>query len=869
MTIQPGTRLGPYEITAMLGAGGMGEVYRARDTRLDRTVAIKVLPQKAVNTTQARDRFEREARAVAALNHPNICALFDVGSARDTEYLVMELIEGESLADRIARGALPVTDVIQIGAAIADALAKAHRTGIIHRDLKPGNIMLTKSGPKLLDFGLARRAIDETPLVGHDAPTAVANKPITTDGMVLGTLPYMAPEQLEGKTADARTDLFALGAVLYEMLTGHRAFHAESQASLITKIMSVQPAPISETQPITPAALSRLVTRCLAKDADDRWQSAADVAAELRWIAEGTETLPSKSRRTWTAALPWVIAVALGAVALLAFRRPSSSSKTVRFEVSPPANTRFESNVGFTNLAVAPDGKSVAFLARETDRRIWILNLATGVSKPLDGTEQATAPFWSYDGKHIGFGAKGKLKTISIDDGRMQDICDVRPDILSATWLADGTIVFSQFYAGALNAVSGNGGQPRKLFGIPSGSYEVIGPSRIGGTNHFFFNTVENTNRTGLWIGSVDGSAPKKVLDEGGLAQYDAPYVTYVRDGTLFGQHFNERSLVLDGAAVPLAENIWFYKPLGHSLHAAEGDTIAYTPGTFIRSLHWIDRHGADLGEALPPGRYRNRVRVSPDGRYAVLAVDDGRTFMGDIWSADLHRQTMTRLTYGDHDYDDPIWSPDGTAIAFSSDPSAAPYVFTLPVGGGTPKAATTPGDLQSPTDWLKDGRILYGDDGKQTLGDILFANSNSSSEVWLRTPADEGDARVSPDGRWIAYASRDTDRTEVYVAPLDHHSAAVAVSNSGGLRPAWSPDGGEIYFKHQKELWAAKVKIAGNSIDTNPPQKFFTSTAGIEAFDVARDGRILVDIQQITPSTSPMHVIVGWKEEIARISKR
>src|SRR5581483_6143455 len=510
---------------------------------------------------------------------------------------------------------------------------------------------------------------------------------------------------------------------------------------------------------------------------------------------------------------------------------------------------------------------------RRTRGSIRILRFTTSPSRPMESRSRSshatriagsTSSLWSPDGKQLGFGASGKLKTISIEDSRVQNICDVRADAFSATWLADGTIVFNQFLSAAMNAITIGSAAPRKLFGVPAGSFGITSPSAIGTTKHFFFNTLD-VNKTALWIGSTDGRAPAKLLDDAGRAFYDAPYVTYVRDGTLFAQRFNERSLSLEGNATPLADNVWFYKPLGQSLHGAGGDTIAYTTATFVRSLHWIDRTGKDLGEALPPGRYRNRVRISRDGRYAVLAIDDSKTIIGDIWTADLQRQTLNRMTYGDHDYDDPLWSRDGRSIAFSSDPNAAPYVFMMPAGGGPQTPVTKPGDLQSPSDWLSDGRILYGDDSPQTSEDILIANpATRTSEVWLQTPASEGDARVSPDGKWVVYTSRDTDRAEIYVTSLDHRAPRSGVSTNGGVHAAWSADGKEIYFQHQKELWAAKVKIQGDTIDTEAPQKFFTSPAGIEAFDVAPDGRILVDAPQITPQTSPMRVITGWKEEAA-----
>jgi len=861
VTISPGTRLGPYEVVALLGAGGMGEVYRARDTRLDRTVALKVLPQRVSATTMARERFEREARAISALNHPNICTLFDVGSHDGTEYLVMELIEGEPL-----KGPLPVEDVLRIGEAIASALARAHRAGIVHRDLKPGNIMLTKSGPKLLDFGLARRADEQAPK--HDA-TTVIGKAITTDGMILGTLPYMAPEQLEGKPADARTDIFALGAVLYEMITGRRAFNAESQASLITMIMSAQPPPIATLQPIAPPTLNRTVMKCLEKDPDDRWQSASDVATELRWIGEGTATANATAKRT-RAWLPWLLASLFAILAGLAFalRKPSGEMRTVRFDVDPPPNGRFRTSPTDGSLAVSPDGKRIAFIASDTERRVWLHDVASGVSKVIEGSEHATTPFWSPDGRMLGFAALNKLKTVLIDDNRVQNVCDLKGSGLEATWLADGTIIFTEFLGGGVFAVAGAGGTPRKLFGIPKGSFEVVAPAAIGATHSFFFNTLEEKNNTALWIGDANGGTPHKLIDDTGRAFYDPPYVTFVRDATLFAQRFDEGKLALSGRPVSLADNVWFFKPLGQSLHAAAGDTIAYNVASYVRTLRWINRAGQDLGEAMPPGRYRARVRVSRDSRHLVTPIEDAHSLIADIWTADLQRQALTRMTFGDHDYDDPIWSPDGRTIAFSSDPKAAPYVFTMQAGGGAQRAVTKPGNVQVPSDWLKDGRILYSDEGADG-GDIFLVRPGEPPQEWLKTPAAEGDARISPDQRWVVYSSRDVDLSQIYVAPFDHHAPPVRVSTNGGLQATWSADGTEIYFQHQNELWAAKVTVTGDTIDTAAPVRFYTADKPIESYDVAGDGRILVDLAVVSPIFLPMRVIVGWKEEAARLLGR
>jgi len=861
VSLPAGSRLGPYEVVALLGAGGMGEVYRARDTRLDRTVALKILPERANNTTMARERFEREARAISALNHPNICTLFDVGSHDGTEYLVMELIDGEPL-----KGPMALHDVLRVGAAIADALAKAHRAGIVHRDLKPANIMLTKSGPKLLDFGLARKAEEAH---GHDA-TTVIGKAITTEGTLLGTLPYMAPEQLEGKPADARTDVFALGAVLYEMITGRRAFQAESQASLITKIMSEQPPPIRELQPVAPAALNRLVMKCLAKDPADRWQAASDVADELRWIGEGGEAPVIAAARTSKRTLFVVASIAaLLAIALTAalLRKPAAQQQALRFEINPPSNGRFligDPLLGM--LAVSPDGTKVAYTARGADRkeRIWLRDLGRGTAAPIEGTDDGASPFWSPDGRTLGFAAAGKLKTVGLNEGSVQILCDVAASGVFAIWMHDGNVVYTEVLkGGTFWLVPGGGGTPKKLPQHASG----LGASMIqaiGATNHFFFCSV-NAHDTDLWIGDVAGGEARKLMEHVGRPVYVAPYLLFIRQGTLFAQRFDETKLQLEGKAETIADGIWSYLPIGQAAMAAGGDTIVYASGFRASSLRWLDRSGRDLGEALPPNAFRPVMRFSPDGKRLVLDLTDLHTGNGDIWIADLGTKSLGHFTYSEHDYGAPLWSPDGRSIAYTSDTDAPPFIFTKPVNGGAERALTKPGSIQFACDWLRDGRIFFFATHPKSGTDLMLTTADLSSEVWLQTPANEAVPRISPDQKWVAYASDESGRTEIYIAPLDHHSDRVRVSVDGGWRPAWSRDGRELYFFSGTELFAAAVKIAGDSIEVAAPAHLYSAKHDIESVEVAPEGRLLLLAREVSNATQPLQVIVGWREEIER----
>jgi Tol biopolymer transport system component len=856
VTLTAGTRLGPYEVIALLGAGGMGEVYRARDTRLDRTVALKILPQHANTTTMARERFEREARAISALNHPNICTLFDVGSHDGTEYLVMELVDGEQL-----KGPMPLHDVLRVGAAIADALAKAHRAGIVHRDLKPANIMLTKSGPKLLDFGLARKAEEAH---GHDA-TTVIGKAITTEGTLLGTLPYMAPEQLEGKPADARTDVFALGAVLYEMITGRRAFQAESQASLITKIMSEQPPPIRELQPIAPAALNRLVMKCLAKDPAERWQAASDVADELRWIGEGGEAPTAIATRTNKRSLFIVAGIAallaLGLIAAL-LRKPAAQQPTLRFEINQPPNGQFWIGNPLEGvLAVSPDGTRAAYMARGADRkdRIWLRDLGRGTAAPIEGTDEGTSPFWSPDGRTLGFVAAGKLKTVSLAEGGVQSVCDVATSGVFATWLHDGSILYTEVLKdSSVLLVPAGGGTAKKLGGIP----KLTGASimqAIGAPDHFYFCGV-NTHDTDLWIGDVGGGEARKVMEHVARPIYVAPYLLFIRQGTLFAQRFDESKLRLEGKAEAIADGVWSYLPIGQAAIAAGGDTIVYAGALRASSMRWLDRTGRDLGEALPPNAYGPVMRFSPDGKRLVLDLTDVRTGSGDIWIADLGSKSLGHFTYSEHDYGAPLWSPDGRTIAYASDTDAPPYIFTKPVNGGEARAVTKPGQVQFACDWLRDGRIFFNATHPKSGTDLMLTTADGNSEVWLQTPANEAVPRVSPDQKWVAYASDDSGRLEIYVAPLDQHSDRTRVSIDGGWRPVWSRDGRELYFFSGTELFAVPVKMAGDSIDVAAPAHVYSAKQDIESVEVAPDGRLLVMSREVSNATAPLQVIVGWR---------
>jgi serine/threonine protein kinase len=866
--LEPGRRLGPYEVVAQIGAGGMGEVYRARDTRLDRTVALKILPQHAT-TAEAKERFEREARAISSLNHPNICTLFDVGSDDGVAYLVMELVDGETLASRLAKGALPLDVALKYGASIADALAKAHRHGIVHRDLKPANVMLTKSGAKLLDFGLARRAAETAT---HDAPTVIGANPITSAGMIVGTLQYMPPEQLEGKPTDARSDIFAFGAVLYEMITGRRAFDAESQASLITKIMSQQPVPIATLQPVTPPGLERLITKCLEKDPEDRWQSAADVASELRWLGDGGAT-PHRAIAPRRALLPWIAAAlatvaAIAAIAML-LRKPSAKPATIHAYLSLPPGMSFSLPFHSKSLAVSPDGSAVVFLAGdELTRGLRLFDFRRGTSRAIEGTVGAASPFWSPDSRSLAFFAGTKLKTLALDEDRgLQTVADLGPTPASyhtGAWMHDGSIVISTIVDPKIQIVASSGGTTRTLLTLPTGAVGATALAPIGATGRFFFNLVRG-GTTDVFIGSIDGSAPRRLLSEAGGYAYAAPYVTFVQEGTLFAQRLDEEKLALAGKPVAIANDVCFYRPLSVTQHSVGGDMLVYAAADREMSFVRIDESGARhaIG-ALSPGTF-NELRVSPTGKRLALISVDPHTGVGDLWIAELQRNGISRFTFGERDVHTPTWSADERSLIFNASMTGSPpRLFTRPLSGGTERPLTRGGSLEAPSDALRDGRVLFDRQGPMR-SDILLTRSDGDAELWLQTPSNEGNAHVSRDGKWVAYNSDDSGRFEIYVAPFDHSSERIRISANGGFSPAWSFDQRWIYYSNGRNIERAAVHVAGASITSDPPVTFAEVGTTFFSFDALPDGSVLLGQRTVSPQLLPFNVISGWQHEIER----
>jgi serine/threonine protein kinase len=646
MAIEVGAMLGPYEIEESIGAGGMGEVYRARDTRLERTVAIKVLAPHLAERPEHRQRLEREAKTVSSLSHPHICPLYDVGHEDGVDFLVMEFIEGETLADRLARGPLPVEEVLRYGIQIADALEKAHKQGIVHRDLKPGNVMLTTSGAKLLDFGLARADAggdDE----GDLTVSPTVSKPLTAAGTVIGTYQYMAPEQLEGKTADARTDIFALGAVLYEMASGRRAFLADTQASLIGAIMHEQPQPVSAVQPMIPPAFDRVIRSCLAKDPEERWQTAHDVKLQLQWIAEG------------------------GSVALFAVgyvRRAPAPLLQTRFEIAPPPEL---ATVG--SPRISPDGRFLAFRGVDStgNAQLWLRPMDSVEARPLAGTEGASGdsrPIWSPDSRYVAFFVGRKLKKVPVAGGPAQTICDA--DGADGSWSTGGEILYDGVATDPLMRVPAAGGIAKPEVRVEDlEDVSALGwPEFLPDGEQFIFLADQLEEDSRVMIRSLGSAEGRVLMNSDSRVQYVEPgYLVYVLNGMLVAHPFDADAGTLIGDPLPLADSIGVSAVGLADFSASHDGTLVYRAGqTGARKLLWRDRAGRELGQVGEPAEFMT-TSLSPDGQRLVVNVEEPDGDNIDLWIHDLERGVASRFTF-DEGYDlVPLWSPDGSRIVFSS----------------------------------------------------------------------------------------------------------------------------------------------------------------------------------------------------------
>jgi eukaryotic-like serine/threonine-protein kinase len=864
MTLQSGTRLGAYEIIGPIGAGGMGEVYKARDTRLGRSVAVKILPADLTSDPLARQRFEREARTVAALSHPHICPLFDVGRHEDTDFLIVEYLEGETLEACLAKGRLPLDRALEYAIQIADALAAAHKAGIIHRDLKPGNIMLTNSGAKLLDFGLAKPR--KQPVVsGQTAITG--GEPLTTYGTILGTLQYMAPEQLQGGEADPRGDIFAFGCVLYEMLTGTRAFGGDSSAHVIAAIMNDTPPPVGDMQSSVGPALDHIVRRTLAKQPDDRFQSSRDLLLELKWAAE-ERTRPSRPRavaatlRMYLLGALLVIAV-LAALALAArhFLQSAGAELSTNFDVLLPDNLMFETS--YDAPIISPDGRVVLFSATSAGtRHLWLRPLDSRTLTMVQGTAGASAPFWSFDSRSIGFFAAGKLKRVSAAGGPVATICDSEATLYSSgSWNQDGVILFAGA-PGPIYRVSEDGGAPQAATRLTADERDHILPVFLPDGRRFLY--VVSGLHPGVYAGSLDGPEAKEMLTDAVMASYAEPgYLLFSKGQTLFAQQFDRRRLRLRDKAASIADGVFFGR-----FSVSRNGVLAYRPQNvygFSRFV-WIDRDGRRLGVVGDPGRYV-QMALSPTGRkLAIQRSEEGPNH--DLWLLDLTTNVLSRLT-SDPEFDvDPAWSPDERRIAFASRRSGVFTLFDkdLLTGKEEQLLADPPQPGVLVDDWSPDGRFVV----IRTLGRALYTFSMEDKHVTRLTPDTPytmDQSHVSPDGKWIAFHSNESGRFEVYLAAFPTLSDKRQVSAAGGLQPEWSSDGRELfYLELDGRLMAVPVR-QNLGLEVGTPSVLFQTNirpTHVSQYAVAPGAKRFLLLEPERPGGDPVTLMLDWTARLA-----
>ena len=867
----------------------MGEVYKARDTRLEREVAIKVLPSHLSKDPDIKQRFEREARAIAALSHPNICAIHDVGTQDGVEYLVMELLEGQTLADRLDKGALPADQALKFGVEIADALDRAHRAGIVHRDLKPGNIMLTKSGVKLLDFGLAKFAAKPaSDLSAHAAPSA-ASQPLTDKGAIMGTFQYMAPEQLKGKDADARTDIFAFGCVLYEMTTGKSAFEHKSQASLISAILKEEPKPVAELDPLSPSAFERLVRTCLANDPEDRWQNARDVRNELVWIAQtGAQAgVPTVLRRRERAA--WMAAGAALAVALIAAvtaMRRTPAPRTIKAEILPPQGVQFSSNSTAPNLlALSPDGTRLAYCAHSGmgADRLWIQALDSGEARPLEGTEGASQPFWSPDGRSLGFFAYRKLKRVGAEGGPVLTLATaINPR--GGTWNATGTILFSPNHASPVLRVPAEGGAVTAVTRLDRAGGEVTHryPEFLPDGRHFLYLARGAGAGAGegpvVYAGSIDGPDRKPVVKVASNVAYASGHILFMKQGVLVAQPFDLGRLTTRGEAVSIAANARMDERYSRgSFSVSTNGVLAYQTGKLRRRdvLRRYDRSGRVLDTLGDPTTFFDdgSPTISPDGSRAAVAILGERGISG-IWLVNTRSGVRTRFTLDDDDHTSAAWLPDGSHLAMESAMEGASRLFLKSADGSgmvqelfKSRASSAAACSFSPT-----GRfLLFTEETEKTGSDILILPlvEGGAPTPLAATAAQEDGAQFSPNGRFVAYSSDATGQVEIYVAAFPRPGDTWQVSQEGGREPRWSRDGRELFFFNRDNwLVAAAVDTSASRFEVTAIKPLFqVPSRGSEfnwRYDVFPDGEhFLVGSPADDDMLSPITLATEWTRKV------
>ncbi len=886
MALTSGTRVGPYEIVSALGSGGMGEVYKARDTRLDRPVAIKVLPSEVASDPDLRARFEREARAVAALDHPHICGIYDVGESHGTHYLVMPHLEGQTLAARLEKGPLPLDQALKIATEIADALDKAHRQGIIHRDLKPANIMLTKAGSKLLDFGLAKLRGTTGPISMSDMSRLATRAPETAHGMILGTVQYMAPEQVEGKDADARSDIWALGAVIYEMVTGTRPFQGDTPASVIGAILKDEPPPVSSRQPLSPPMLDRVVAGCFEKDPDARWRSAGDLLLMLKWVGDGrvvsTAALPRRSSglRVW---LPLAAAgvLLIGVLTLLPgwwAHRGETPPAVIQLSVLPPPGTTLSSppaSIVAPQLAISPDGQRVAFVAEAPRGRpsLWVRTLGDSEAQLLRGTEDAIYPFWKPDSRSLGFFAQGKLKTIEIGGGQPRTLSDAPLDSRGGTWGPDDTILFAPNAMSGIFRIAAKEGTASQVTKFDASRAENSHrfPSFLPDGKHFLYTTrSERQEHWGVSIASLDSPVGTPLIDRTEWSAQFAPpgYILFVRAGTLMAQPFDLDRMSTTAEAVEIASDIGV-TATGYAAFSASHTVIVHArhiglPG----ELRWFDRSGNHTGSVGTTAEYLD-FELSPDERTVAVSPVDPKLKSADVWLLDLARNVPTKFTRDPQNDASALWSPDGGSIVFRSNRHGYSELYRRRSSGTEAELAILSKEANVVgSDWSLDGKsIVYTKTSSSSGFDIwvLPTDGDMKPRLVVRSALNAMHGRLSPNGRWLAYASDESGELQVYVQPFPTTGDKRTISPDGGSEPRWRRDGNELFYLAPSNKLMSVPIPGGSAFDFGTPRALFdvhvplTGNPYRSNYTVTANGQRFLINTRIEDTPSPINIILNW----------